>query len=181
MKKWFLYRVYKLNKSLFVFFILFLAGTLFTNLLGWQTTPFFVWGMYSEKEDTSNTKEVLKITINDSSVINYTTAYTDANRFFLISPLQLYILIKKNNGEDPTETFLRRKLNSNYFRIENVSAKVLNGAKEYSLFLPWYKKYLEQTTGIKINNYKIELLKTGYTAKNKIEINSGVSSSISNL
>lgn len=41
-------------------------------MLGWQATPFFVWGMYSEKEDTGKIPPVLKITINDSSVIDYT-------------------------------------------------------------------------------------------------------------
>ena len=169
MKKWFLYRVYKLNKGLFVFFVLFLAGTLFTNLSGWQVTPFFVWGMYSEKEDTSNLHPVLKVTINDSLVINY-DRYTDANKFFLTSPLQHYILMKKNNGVDPTEIFLKRKLGENYSAIQGAGKKVLNGAKEYDLFLPWYKRYLEQTTGNKINSYKIELLNAGYTGKNKIEI-----------
>ncbi len=170
MKKWFLYRVYKLRKGLFVFFILFLGGTFFTNLSGWQASPFFVWGMYSEKEDTSNYHPVLKITINDSSVINYSGGYTDANRFFLTSPLELYILMKKNNRKDPTEIFLKKKLDNNFSLIQNASTKVLNGAKEYNLFLPWYKKYLEQTTQIKIHTYKIELLKAGYTDSNKIEI-----------
>lgn len=171
MKKWFLYRVYKLHKGLFVFFILFLTGTVFANLLGWQATPFFVWGMYSGKEDANNNRQVLKITINDSSVINY-TRYTDANKFFLISPLQLYILMKKNNGVDPTALFLEKKLN-NYAAIQKPGEKVLNSSKEYNSFLPWYKRYLEQTTGRKIHSYKIEELRTGFTDKNKIEIYSG--------
>lgn len=170
MKNWFLYKVYKLNKILFGFFILFLAGTIFTNLLGWQATPFFVWGMYSEKEDSSNSYNILKITVNDSSVINYSADYTDANRFFLISPLQLYILMKKNNEQDPTEIFLQRKSGRNYSAIKIFADKVLNGKKEYISFLPWYKRYLEQTTKIEIDNYKIELLKARYREDHKIEI-----------
>ncbi len=170
MKKWFLYRVYKLNKRLFVFFLLFLAGTLLTNLSGWQATPFFVWGMFSQKEDSSNYHPVLKITINGSTVINYSAGYADANRFFLTSPLQLYISMKRNNREDPTGIFLKKKLGKNYSLIQSVSNKMLNGAKEYELFLPWYKKYLEQTTGTKINSCKIELLKAGYSSRNQIEI-----------
>ncbi len=78
--------------------------------------------------------------------------------------------MKKNNRKDPTEIFLKKKLDKNFSLIQNASTKVLNGAKEYNLFLPWYKKYLEKTTQIKIHTYKIELLKAGYTDSNKIEI-----------
>ena len=169
MKKWFLYRVYKLNKGLFVFFILFLAGTLFTNLLGWQVTPFFVWGMYSEEESGNYLHPVLKITVNDSAVINY-TAYADANKFFLTSPLQEYVVMKKNNGVDPQEAFLKEKAGKNYSLVHMLSDKVFNDSNEYNLFLPWYKRYLEQTMGIKIHSYTIELLKGVYTPSNKIEV-----------
>lgn len=169
MKKWFLYRVFKVNKRLFVVLMLFLAGTFFTNLLGWQVTPFIVWGMYSEKEDSSRNHPLLKVTVNDNTVINY-TRYTDANKFFLVSPAQLYILMKNNNREDPTAFFLKRKLGNNYFKIKKVSAKVLNGSDEYNLLLPWYKRYLEQTTSNIIHSYTIELLNAGFTDKNKIEI-----------
>lgn len=169
-KNWFLYRVYKFNKQLFTFFVLFLAGTIFTNLLGWQATPFFVWGMFSEKENSRTTYPLIKITVNDNSVINYTKLYTDANKFFLTSPLQQYIFMKKNNGEDPTANFLQKKLGGNYKLIEKAAIKVLNGSKEYHLFFSWYKRYMEQTTGIEINNYKIEVLQTRFSDKNKIEV-----------
>lgn len=169
MKRWFLYRVFKLNKGLFVFFILFLGGTLFTNLLGWQVTPFFVWGMYSEKEDTSNYHPIVKVTVNDRTVINY-TRYTDANKFFMTSPIRLNVLLRMNNGADPGEVLLKRKLGQNYSAIQSISEKVLNDPKEYNLFFPWYKRYLAQTTGIKINTCKIQLLNAAYIGNNKIEI-----------
>ena len=167
MKRWFLYRVYKVNKGLFVFFILFLSGTLVTNLLGWQVTPFFVWGMYSEKEDTSNYPPVVKVTVNDSIVIN-PTRYTDANKFFLTAPFLLYVQLM-SNGEDPGEVLLKRKLGQNYSTIQSISENVLNDPKQYNLFFPWYKRYLAQTTRIKINTCKIELLNAAYVG-NKVEI-----------
>ena len=169
MKNCFLYRVYKLNKGLFVFFILFLSGILFTNLLGWQATPFFVWGMYSEKEDTSNYHAVVKVTVNDTTVINF-TRYTDANKFFLTSPFQLYVLLMMNNGVDTSEVLLKRKLGRNYSAIQSISEKVLNDPKKFHLFFPWYKRYLAQTTGIKIDTCKIELLNVAFVGNNKIEI-----------
>lgn len=169
MKNSFLYRVFKMNKRLFIFFILFQLGTIVTNLYGWQATPFFVWGMYSEKEDTVNSHPVIKVTVNDSSVID-PFKYTEGNRFFLTSPLQLYIAMKKNGGEDPTEKFLQRKLKGNFSLVENTARKILNGKDEYKLFLTWYKKYLEQTTGKRVYNFTIELLHTRFTDENNREV-----------
>ncbi len=169
-KNWFLCRVYKLDKRLFFFFVFFLTGTLVTNLLGWQVTPFFVWGMYSEREKEPSSQPVFKITINDSAVVNYSSGYADANRFFLTSPLQLYLSIKQNDGEDPTAVFLKRKLGTRFSWVENTGPKVLNDSTAYHAFLPWYKKYLEQTTGLTIHKYTIELMAAGYDANNKINI-----------
>lgn len=167
MDKWFLYRVYKLNKGLFVFFMVWFSGTIFTTFSGWQATPFFVWGMYSQKEDSSRNYPVLRLTVNDHFILDLSDL-TDANKFFITSPLQLYIGMKKSGG-DPTEGFLKTKL-WNYSAIHSTAGKVLNGSKEYNLFLSWYKRYLEQTTGISINTYKIELLKVSYNKTNQIEI-----------
>lgn len=171
-KNWFLYRVYKLNKRLFFFFVFFLAGTLVTNLLGWQVTPFFVWGMYSEREKEAGGQPLFKITINDSTVINYSSGYADANRFFLTSPLRLYTFIKQNNGLDPTAVFLEKKLGARFSLVKNTSLKVLNDSARYHTFLPWYKKYLEQTTGLTIHKYTIELLEAGYDENKQINIHS---------
>lgn len=147
-----------------------MSGTLFTNFSGWQGSPFFVWGMYSDKEVSSNEHPVLRVTVNDHFLLDFTD-YSDANKFLLTSPLQLYIGMKKG-GEDPTKNFLKRKLGENYPAIQSTADKILNGAKEYNSFLSWYKRYLEQTTGMRIYGYKIELLKARYNEKNRIEISS---------
>ena len=103
-------------------------------------------------------------------MIDYSAGYSNANRFFLESPLEYYVLMKNNNKVDPTEIFLQKKLGKNYSLIKNVSNKVLNGEKEFELFLPWYKKYLEQTTHIAIRNFTIEILQCSYDAAGNIRV-----------
>ena len=128
--------------------------------------------MYSEREKEPSFQPVFKITINNSTVVNYSSGYADANRFFLISPLQLYLFMKQNNREDPTAVFLKKKLGAKYSIVENVSQKVLNNFADYHAFLPWYKKYLEHTTGLTIHTYTIELMEAGYDENNKVNIHS---------
>lgn len=170
MKKSFLSQIFKHNSSLFYAIMLFMSGTIFTNLFGWQITPFFVWGMYSEKEIQKNNYPVYRITVNDSLQVNYTSGFSDGNRFYLTSPLQLYTSIKNNNGADPTAIFLQKKLKEKFSFIEKNFIKIFNGKNEYTLFLPWYKKYLEQTLQMPVHNFTIELLSVRYDAENNLKI-----------
>jgi hypothetical protein len=169
MKKWFLYRVSRLNKGLFIFFLLFITATLITNLSGWEASPFFVWGMYSEKEKEVDTRPVIKVTVNDSLIIDNTSGYSDANRFYLSSPLHLFLSMKET-GLDPTAAFLLNKNVYRYGFVKNAAARILNGSREYDAFLSWYQRYLQQTTGITVRNYSIEILNAVYTADNRIQI-----------
>lgn len=162
MKNWFLYRVYRFNRMIFYLMMFFLGGTIITNLLGWQIMPFFIWGMYSEKEVMEDDYSVFRITVNGTTTIDYTAGYSNATRFFLSSPLELYLSMKNNGGTDPTETFLKKKLKQNFSLVEKVSSKVFNGKTEYEMFLPWYKRYLEQTLKIPVNNFTIDILKGKY-------------------
>jgi hypothetical protein len=137
--------------------------------MGDEITPFYVWGMYSEKETPSANYEIFRITANDK-LVDYSTGYLPANRFFLQSPLSYYALMK--NGKDPTAIFLKEKLKGKYSLIEPYSKTVLNSTKEFDEFPYWYKRYLQQTAGETIRKYKVEVLNVFYDKNNSIKINS---------
>ena len=169
MEKFFLFKVYRHNKKLFYLFLLFAAFSLVCNLTGFEITPFYVWGMYSEKEIAPKEYPVFRITVNDK-LIDYSTGYLPANRFFLTSPLSYYASI--NNDIDPTQSFLEQKLKGKYSLIRLFAKDVLNSEKEIREFPKWYKRYLEQTTGKEVKNYKIDILETSYQRDNSIKIDS---------
>jgi len=169
MSRLFLYKVYLYNKKLFIFFVAFTVFTVVVNLAGNEITPFFVWGMYSENEVPQDNYEIFKVTANDY-IIDYTTGYLPANRFFLLSPLSYYSEMK--NSGDPTKKFLERKLKKYFSEVQPYASKVLNSRKEVEKFPFWYKRYLQQTTGEIIKNYKIEIIKVSYDINNSIKTNS---------
>lgn len=166
--KLFLYKAYKFNKKLFIFFAAFAGITVICNLAGDEITPFYVWGMYSEKEVTPSGYELFRITVNDK-VVDYSTGYFPSNRFFLQSPLSYYTLMKK--GGDPTEIFLKNKLKNKFLMIQPYASRVLNSTKEFNEFPLWYKRYLQQTTGETIQSFKVEVLNTSFNTNNVITIN----------
>jgi hypothetical protein len=166
----FLYKVYRHSKKLFYLFLLFTVVTIFCNLAGFEMTPFYVWGMYSAKEKEVAEYPVYKITA-DGKLIDYSSGYFPANRFFLTSPLDYYADVS-GIGSDPLQNFLRQKLKNNYFIIAPFEDRILNCANKIDEFPKWYKMYLQKTTGKKINNIKVDVLNVHYTNNNSIVVDS---------
>jgi hypothetical protein len=129
--------------------------TIVCNLMGYEATPFFIWGMFSEKEVTPAVYEVQKVIINDSLNLDITNGYTPSTRFLLESPLWYFIAIKENNGVDPTITFLQSKLKSKYAFIKPYEHLLFNDSTRINAFIPWYKNYIEGILKIKIDHLRI--------------------------
>jgi len=165
----FLYKVYRYNKKLFFLFLAFTGVTLFCNLTGFEITPFYVWGMYSQKEIPAGSYTIYRISVNDK-LLDYSTGYLPANRFFLTSPLSYFETIKDDN--DPTLMFLNHKLVGNYSFIKAFALNVMNSKNDIEKFPEWYKRYLEQTTGEKVKRLTVDVLQVSYTADNSIKIDS---------
>jgi hypothetical protein len=169
MENVFLYKVYRYNKKLFFFFLAFAGFTLFCNLAGFEITPFYVWGMYSQKETPVKEYPVYKITAN-GKLVDYSTGYFPANRFFLLSPLSYYGSIK--TPDDPTDIFLKEKLKERYEWVRPYAGRVLNSPQEVKEFPAWFSRYVGQTKGERIKNLKVELLLVSYEKDNSIKIDS---------
>lgn len=162
MKRTFLYQVWLHKPKLFYIISSFAALTLIANITGDEVTPFFVWGMYSEKEKPVQQYELLRTTINDSTVVNiYDHADTDT-RFYLAAPLAYYKKIKDNNNQDPAITFLQTKLRQHYAQIRFLEKSLFNTGPQQQAFLNWYARYLQQVTGQPVHSVRIDVVKAHY-------------------
>jgi len=93
LKQLYFYKLYQYNRKLFYGIFSFVLITIICNLLGYEATPFFVWGMYSEKEIAPDAYEVQEIIINDSIRLDNTSGYTPSTRFYINSPLWYFIAL----------------------------------------------------------------------------------------
>lgn len=168
MKKTFLYQVWLHNRKLCYLLITFCVLTGITNLLGDEVTPFFVWGMYSEKFKPVQQYEVLKTTINDSMVVDPYDYHTTDTRFYLVGPLAYYKKIKGNNNQDPTISFLHSKLRGHYDNIRFLEPKLFNTTARQQEFLSWYARYLQLVTNTPVHSLRIDVVKAHYTGNNLV-------------
>jgi len=163
-------KLFQYNKRLCLAVTAFCALLVVVNLLKVETTPAFIWGMYSEKEVETKEYRILKIVVNDSVIIDYSAKYADATRFYLLSPLTYYWAITENGQIDPEESFYRRKLGK-YFGILNpVKNDLFNDSVQQPVFMKWYSDYLEGATHIKINRLDVDILNLVYNKEGRPEI-----------
>jgi hypothetical protein len=163
MKRTFLYQIWQHDKRLFYIITVFAVLTIATNLAGDEVTPFFVWGMYSAKEEPVKQYSILQTTINDSIVVNAYDEPVSDTRFYLTSPLAHYKRIKDNNNVDPTFSFLEAKLSKYLFPGSvMINSPLFNTRRQTDSFFPWYARYLQQVTKIPIHSIRIDEIKTHY-------------------
>ena len=146
----------------------FVVLTIFTNLMGDEVTPFFVWGMYSEKEKPVQAVDILKTTINGDTVVNMYDHSNGDTRFYLATPLAYYKKIKDNHNQDPTITFLQSKLHRHYSIVRPLERSLFNTGPQQDEFLNWYARYLQQVTLIPVQSLKVEVVHAHYTSQNLV-------------
>jgi len=155
-------RLYRYNRILFWCTGIFCILTILINLTKAETTPFFIWGMYSEKEKAVNSYEILEVVVNDSLLVDYSSSFTDANRFYLLSPLSYSVQIESNQGVDPEESFIQRKLGKYFSFFEPYKKDIFNDSLDLPAFQNWYKRYLEGTIHVKVNKLQVTILELIY-------------------
>ncbi len=155
-------QLYRYNRWLFLCVSVFCILTIFINLTKVETTPFFIWGMYSAKEQDVNKYEILEVLVNDSIRVDYSSSFTDANRFYLLSPLTYSHQIEGNKGVDPEESFIREKSGKYFSYIEPYKKNIFNDSSDLPAFQNWYKRYLEATLHLKVDKLQLNLLELVY-------------------
>lgn len=143
--------------------VAFCVLTIGANLAGDEVTPFFVWGMYSAKEEPVRQYSILRTTINDSIVVNAYDLPISDTRFYLGSPLAWYKRIKENDNTDPTISFLQAKLKPAYFdNIQSFQNTLFNTGPQQDSFFSWYARYLFRVTHIPVQSIRIDEIRTHY-------------------
>jgi hypothetical protein len=167
-------QLYRYNKCLCFLISSFCTLTVIVNILEIETTPLFVWSMYSKKEKSLDGYDIFKVIANDSIAIDYSSTFTDANRFFLLSPLTHYSEIYQNSGRDPLEDFLKRKTGKYFGILNQFGGSIYNDSCRQMAFKKWYVDYLEGTIHLKITKLELNILHLNYDPNGHPEFRSKI-------
>jgi hypothetical protein len=145
-------KLFRADKRLFLVILFFFAFSLFSNLIKLQTSPFFIWDMYSTKSIDKEIYSFYEIHYNDSNVLNITHTWHEPAKTFLVGPLSAYLAMKTNNSVDPFETYLKSHWIKKHPAFENRIGSLYNTHEVLNEFPEWYKKYLSSQVNSPVKN-----------------------------
>jgi hypothetical protein len=163
-------KLFQYNKWLGPGMVVYAVITVAANLTKLETTPAFIWGMYSEKEASAGSYPVLKIVINDSILLDYSSGFPDPTRFYLLFPLQYYLSMKDNKYVDPEEDYYREKLGKYFHLPAPVKKNLFNDSMRAASFMKWYAGYLEAVTQTRVRTLEIGRLDLKYNREGRPEL-----------
>ena len=151
----FLKKVYNENKFLFYLFSFFCLGQFFFLFKGVETTPFYLYGMYSEKETPQKEYSIFIIEVNDKE-FNY-DALPAANREMIISSLEHYFALDQNNFYDTILPTVEKRFNGKVSEEKNqiIVSRLTNDSTDKAPYQKWLKNYLAETMKADIKSLKI--------------------------
>lgn len=132
--------------------LLFCFGQLFFMYKGVENTPFFLYGMYSAKQFPQEEYAISIIEI-DGKEFNY-EKLPHANREMIVASLERYRSLEQRNFQDTVKQTIEKRFGGSD-NFQSIAHRLVNDSTDGIPYQHWLNKYLEQTTGDKINSLKV--------------------------
>lgn len=154
MKKWYLFRLYRQNKFLFVAVVLFIFFQGYFNVKRVHSFPWFVWDMYSRIETLPDTITQTELFIDGSRLdITSIPIWEEST---VLNTYKMYHWMRKNNYQDPMNEVVKNRTSFLPKKIYSfVAYKINNQKNETETYPQWLKSYLENILNRKINNLEL--------------------------
>jgi hypothetical protein len=147
----YLKQLYKQHKGWFLFVLLFIVGQLFINFKrGVVFSPFYHYGMYSERMELKDSVAIAQITINNKKLQPFEYSAQEWDK--LVLPIYLDSTVHSHNrtvfSQDAERLLkkLRLQPKEKFFEVEWHC---------YIDFMDWYKPYASKIIGDSINSISI--------------------------
>lgn len=167
LKRYYFVRLFLKDKFLFAIIGLFFSAIVISNLIKLETTPFFVWSMYSQKAQASDTFTLLDIRYGGNRVLNIPHTWDQPQNMLLHDPLSLYIARRVKAVPTPQLDYLGDHWMRKHPQFRSFLPQLIPTETDFDAFPTWYRSYLAEITGgpvgtISVVEKKVRLTPEGY-------------------
>jgi hypothetical protein len=146
------WRLFKTDKLSFWVIFLFFFFTILSNLIRLQTTPFFIWGMYSEKIPPEKEYTMYEIYYNDGRLIKYDHTWNEPAKTMLNSPLKTYLNARANHSVSMEEIYFQSYWLKKHPAFTNMMESLYITRQELDEYPNWLKRYVSVQAGTPVGN-----------------------------
>jgi hypothetical protein len=151
--------------------LLFFVVSITSNLIKLETSPFFVWSVYSAKASADSTYSLIEVRYNNNKLLNYPHTWQESQKMMLFDPLSYYIqTCIEGDGRDRLGAYLENHWGQKHPAFRPIIPDLYNNAKKLEAFPDWYKSYLSAQTGEKIDSIFILKQTVRYTGTGHLEL-----------
>ena len=151
----YLVRLFRQNKILFVFILLFIFFQLYFNQKRIHSFPWFVWDMYSRTETLPDTITQTEVFIDGKRLdVTKIPIWQEAT---ILHTYKMYNWQKMNNYNDPMNDAVKER--TRYFPEQAyhfVAYKINNHQDEAERYPDWLQQYLENVLHQKIKSVELK-------------------------
>lgn len=158
---WYLIRLFRKNKLIFIGVLIFIAFQIYFNNKRVHSFPFFVWDMYSRPQTLP-------------SELTQTEVFIDGKRFDItklsiweeltvLNTSKYYSSLRANNYHDFKDEVVKKRthfLPNNVYSF--VAYKIENGKTATEAYPAWLHQYLEKITHSKIKSVELKTVQYHY-------------------
>ena len=137
--------LYKKRSKLFYLYIAFFTLQFFFIFIKWEATPFFLYGMFSEKTAFPDTFRTTTILINGRDIKTFDQSQKEL--WLIEETVEHYIDIKNNKGKDIVASRVESRYHFLYPSSKTWQNSMFNHPVELGQFESWLKKKCAKITG----------------------------------
>lgn len=152
----FLRDVWNQSKVIFVFFVLFMLGTLVCTYSKIQVTPFFLWAHYSDPQTLTGKHERIYIKVNGE--ILDLPSLTRPTREMIQLPMEYFVQLERSNYDSGTRQMIRKKIATRFSAAtaQKMEARLCNSKDDKRAYLLWLATYIER-----VYQKKVRIMEVG--------------------
>ena len=139
--------LYKKRSNLFYLFIAFFALQFFFIFIKWEATPFFLYGMFSERTAFPDTFSARTVFINGKDLKSYDMSQKE--QWLIEETVEHYLDIKNNKGKDIVQSRVETQHPFLYPPFKTLQDGIFNHPFELNQFEHWLKEKCAKVTGLK--------------------------------
>ena len=152
----FLVDVWKQSKRVFVFFVVFILGTMWCSFSKIEVTPFFLWAHYSDREILTGKYDRIYVKVNGK--ILDLPKLSRPTREVIQLPTEYFVELEESSYHTQTRHVLRKHVKNKcseafYSKIEN---RLVASEENRDEYLRWLARYVES-----IYDFKVEEIEVG--------------------